>query len=66
MIRWASGAQGQPLTVQGLRIALDEVGADVPVTVEFYDGTTSRTLRPMHIDARGRDGSPTSVVLTVA
>jgi hypothetical protein len=39
--------------------------ADLPVEVEFYDGVTSRTLRPMHIDLRAASGRPSAVVITV-
>ena len=58
--------QLRPLTVGQLRRAFDRVPDDVPVEVDFYDGTdASRTLRPMHIDLKGGAGTVTAVVITV-
>ena len=40
--------------------ALTSLADDVPVEIEFYDGTEARTLRPMHIDLKGKGGRPTA------
>ncbi len=58
--------QLEPLTVGWLRQTLTSLADDVPIQVEFYDGTEARTLRPMHIDLKGKDDRPTAVVITVA
>jgi hypothetical protein len=59
--------QSEPLTVRSLIAALTTANEpDLPVTVEFYDGTDSRALRPVHIDISGDRGTPTAIVLTVA
>ncbi len=58
--------QLHPLTVGWLREALTSLADDVRVHVEFYNGTEARTLRPMHIDLKGKGGRPTAVVITVA
>ena len=42
------------------------VADDLAVEVEFYDGSTFRPLRPMHIDLKGAPGRPTAIVITVA
>jgi len=35
------------------------------VQVEFYDGSEVWTLRPMHIDLKGKDERPSAIVITV-
>jgi len=50
----------------GHLLAAQTTTADLPVEIEFYDGTTSRTLHPMHIDVRADAGRPSAVVITVA
>ena len=54
-----------PLTVAELRRALDGLAEEVPVEVDFYDGSDARALRPMHIDLRGNAGVVSAVVITV-
>jgi hypothetical protein len=58
--------QLQGLTVEALRVALDSLPGDLPVEVAFYDGVASRSLRVMHIDLKGTDRRPSSLVVTVA
>ncbi len=58
--------QLHPLTVQWLRQSLSQLPDDLPVQVEFYDGSEVRTLRPMHIDLKGKDERPSAIVITVA
>ena len=58
--------QLDPLTVVWLKEALAELPDDLPVEVEFYDGSAARPLRAMHIDVKGRAGRPSAVVITVA
>ena len=55
-----------PLTVRWLRQSLSDLPDDLPVQVEFYDGAEVRSLRPMHIDLKGKDRSPSAIVITVA
>jgi hypothetical protein len=57
--------QGHPLSTRSLMAVLAEVD-DVPVEVEFYDGTEVRMLTVVHIDLRGRGGRATAAVLTVS
>jgi hypothetical protein len=47
-------------------LATTAATADIPVEIEFYDGTGTRTLRPMHIDVRAKGGHASAVVITVA
>ena len=58
--------QLDPLTVQWLRRSLSGLPDGLPVQVEFYDGSVVRTLRPMRIDLKGKDGRPSAIVITVA
>jgi hypothetical protein len=58
--------QLHPLTVEWLRRAIEPLADDLPVQVESYDGSGVRSLRPMHIDLRGRAGTPAAIVITVA
>lgn len=57
--------QLDPLTVAALRRALAGLPDDALVEVDFFDGSDSRKLRPMHIDLKGRAGVTKVVVLTV-
>jgi len=57
--------QLHPLTVARLRRALDGLPDDALVEVDFYDGSDSRLLRPMHIDLKGKAGVTKTVVITV-
>ncbi len=53
--RWAYGSTSftrSPL--DSLTETLTSLGDDVPVPVEFYDGSEARTLRAMHIDLNGK------------
>ena len=66
MFALRSVGTGQSIDVlRQVRATLAET-ADVPVEVEYYDGATTRTLHPMHIDVRAIDGRPSAVVITVA
>ena len=58
--------QLHPLTVEWLRESLNNLPDGLPVQVEFYDGSDVRSLRPMHIDLKGKDGRPSAIVITVA
>ncbi len=58
--------QLQPLTVESLRSALAALDGNLPVVVEFYDGSDVHRLRPMHIDLKGTAGEPSGLVITVA
>ncbi len=58
--------QVHPLTVGGLKLALMSLDDDLPVQIEFYDGSEVRSLRPMHIDLKGTAGTPSAIVITVA
>jgi len=53
-----------PLTVADLRRALDSLSDDLPVEVEFYDGSAPRKLRPMHIDLKGDARQASAFVIT--
>jgi hypothetical protein len=55
-----------PLTVEWLRESMSDLPDSLPVRVEFYDGSEVRTLRPMHIDLKGKDDRPSAIVITVA
>jgi len=66
MFALRSVGTGQSIDVlRQVRATLAET-ADIPVEVEYYDGATTRTLHPMHIDVRAIDGRPSAVVITVA
>ena len=58
--------QLHPLTVRWLRQSLSDLPEGLPVQVEFYDGSEVRSLRPMHIDLKGKDDRPSAIVITVA
>jgi hypothetical protein len=59
--------QGHPLTVRWLASALAEAGdPDLPVTIDYHDGTGWRELSVVHIDMKGAEGRPTALVFTVA
>lgn len=56
----------RPLTVGSLLAALEDLAADLPVKVEYYDASGRLTeLRPMHIDATGAQGQASGVIITV-
>ena len=58
--------QGQPLTVSALRLAVEEVESNALIVIDYYDGSGNvKTVKPMHIDLRGTEGSVNSVVITV-
>lgn len=41
-------------------------GAELPVEVVWYDGTTAQSLEVMHLDVRGAGGKPAALVVTVS
>jgi hypothetical protein len=69
-VRWlmvALAQVGAEQSVEQLRqvLVLESAAAELPVEVEFYDGTASRRLQPMHIDVRAAGRQPSAVVITV-
>jgi hypothetical protein len=57
--------QGTVLTAGDLRRALDEVPGDTPVRVEFYDGSSSRSLLAVEVGFVGVGPRPSAVAVTV-
>ena len=66
MIALSQAGADLPWEPVGQLLAAQATTADIPVEIEFYDGTTSRTLHPMHIDVRADAGRPSAVVITAA
>jgi hypothetical protein len=45
---------------------VDHPSADLPIEIEWYDGTGPRRLTPVHIDVRALSASAAALVLTVS
>ena len=58
--------QGRPLAVAALASALSDLESELPIEIEYFDGSATRALQAVHIDLRGSNGRVTSVVITVA
>lgn len=70
-VRWlavalAEAAEGVAREALNSLLAHLDVAGDLPVEVEYFDGTTAKRLHPMHIDVRATEGKPSAIVITVA